>query len=291
VFVAVQGGRAEYGIVPFENSSHGTVSFTLDGLADRAGVLGDVVVVGEVYLDVHHCLLGFPSPSSREGGAGEVRKEYGNEGDEKEWKGAPRTPLDHIHRVLSHPQAFGQTGVFSNKFLKGKELVEVSSTSKAAEMAKGDETGQTAAVASEMAGEMTGLEVLARWIEDREDNTTRFFVLRSLGSGDGEAREEQERAGGVGEETKGYKSLVSFTVPHRRAGALADVLDCFRRRELNLTSINSLPSLVEPFNYLFFVEFEGSRFNDSEGRVEAVFRDLDEVAERWRWLGSWERQR
>jgi prephenate dehydratase len=84
-----------------------------------------------------------------------------------------------------------------------------------------------------------------------------------------------------------YKSLVSFTVPHRRAGALADVLDCFRGRGLNLTSISSVPSLDGPFHYLFFVEFEGSRFDDPEGRVGGVFEDLERVAERWRWLGSW----
>jgi prephenate dehydratase len=84
-----------------------------------------------------------------------------------------------------------------------------------------------------------------------------------------------------------YKSLVSFTVPHRRAGALADVLDCFRGRGLNLTSISSVPSLDGPFHYLFFVEFEGSKFDDAEGRVRGVFEDLEKVAERWRWLGSW----
>ncbi|KAK3896361.1 PDT domain-containing protein, partial [Staphylotrichum tortipilum] len=85
--------------------------------------------------------------------------------------------------------------------------------------------------------------------------------------------------------------LVSFTVPHRRPGALADVLECFRGKGLNLTSISSVPSLDGPFQYLFFVEFEGSRFDDPEGRVAGVLEGLDKVAERWRWLGSWRNRR
>lgn len=67
VFDRVQSGPAPYGVVPFENSTHGTVTFTLDCLADRAGEYADIVVCDEVYLDVHHFLLGRlppPPPSS-----------------------------------------------------------------------------------------------------------------------------------------------------------------------------------------------------------------------------------
>ena len=162
------------------------------------------------------------------------------------------------------------------------ELIDVSSTSKAAEMAAADETGTSAAIAGEIAAELKGLDVLARSIEDREDNTTRFFVICKGG---------QEEEGGGGEEDpygSKYKSLVTFTVPHRTAGALAGVLDCFRREGLNLTSINSLPSLMEAFQYLFFVEFEGCLWDDPEGRVGRLGRAVEGVpALRWRWLGSW----
>ncbi|KAK0622919.1 Prephenate dehydratase-domain-containing protein, partial [Immersiella caudata] len=273
VFEQVQSRTASFGIVPFENSTHGTVTFTLDGLADRTGVFADIAVCGEVYLNVHHFLLGRSSAASTE-----------TSDDPK--KGTPSTDLSHVKRVYSHPQAFGQTAAFFARYLKGVETIDVSSTSKAAELASADEKGESAAVAGELAAGVSGLEVLARCIEDREDNTTRFFVIR---------RGANEKEGGGkerGEEYEGrYKSLVSFTVPHRRPGALADVLECFRKGRLNLTSINSLPSLVEPFRYLFFVEFEGSRGDDPEGRVKSVFENLEGVAERWRWLGSWENQR
>jgi prephenate dehydratase len=220
--------------------------------------------------------------------------------------------------VYSHPQALGQSAGFLARHLARAETVEVSSTSRAAELAAADPAGRSAAVASEFAGRALGLDVLARCVEDREDNTTRFFVLRVggpaaappspsshsppfsspvggvAGQGTRDGEEEVERTEAGEADVYGgrrYKSLVSFTVPHRRAGALADVLDCFRARGLNLTSISSVPSLDAPFQYLFFVEFEGSKLDDPEGRVGGVLADLGRVAERWRWLGSWRNRR
>ncbi|KAK0673891.1 Prephenate dehydratase-domain-containing protein [Cercophora samala] len=253
VFDTVQSGKtASYGVVPFENSTHGPVSMTLDALADRGDDLGDVVVSGEVYLGVHHYLLGF-------GGLGNVK------------------------RVYSHPQAFGQTAGWFKRHLPGVETVEVSSTSRAAEMASEDRTGASAAVAGEMAGGEYGLEVLGREIEDREDNTTRFFVIRR--------RDGEEEEGGRGK-GKG-KNLVSFSVgSHDEPGALAEVLGCFKGRGLNLTSINSVPGLREgmrPFEYLFFVEFEGREGQEDQGeRVKGVLEDLEEKTRWWRYLGGWE---
>ncbi|KAK4041080.1 Prephenate dehydratase-domain-containing protein [Parachaetomium inaequale] len=293
VFDRVQSRQAPYGVVPFENSTHGTVTFTLDNLADRAAEYPDIAVCDEVYLDVHHFLLGRLPPQSPN-----QPPQPTSSSSEPPAKGVPLTSLAHIRHVYSHPQAFGQTGAFLRRYLSHAETVEVSSTSRAAELAAADEEGASAAVASEMAGKGFGLDVLARCVEDREDNTTRFFVLRRR---DGGGEDLPEREGdGDGDDGEGgddvyggskYKSLVSFTVPHRRPGALADVLDCFRGRGLNLTSISSVPSLVGPFQYLFFVEFEGSRSCDPEGRVRGVFEDLERVAERWRWLGSWRNRR
>lgn len=279
VFDRVQSGQAPYGVVPFENSTHGAVTFTLDSLADRANEYPDIVVCDEVYLDIHHFLLG--------------RLPEGSSSSSSQDKGVPLTSLAHIRRVYSHPQAFGQTAGFFRRYLPGVETVEVSSTSRAAELAKADESGTSAAIASEWAGKAIGLDVLARWIEDREDNTTRFFVLRRGEGWNGGGVPGRDQAG-EGEEVTTvarHKSLVSFTVPHRQPGALADVLNRFRGRGLNLTSISSVPSLDGPFQYLFFVEFEGGRFDDPEGRVGGVLEDLEGVAERWRWLGSWRNRR
>jgi prephenate dehydratase len=337
VFDRVQAGRARYGLVPFENSTHGTVTFTLDALADRAGAYADIVVRDEVYLDVHHFLLGrFPPTSASDSSLQPAVSASSSSSSppnapptlspsplpptsaptSNEQNGVPLVSLSHLRRVYSHPQALGQTASFLARYLPpGTEQVDVSSTSRAAELAAADATGTSAAVASEAAGKAAGLDVLARWVEDRGDNATRFFVLarrvgdmeatdeegegesglrsRVHGGGAGEGRGEEKGDVGGGDAYGGgkYKSLVSFTVPHRRAGALADVLDCFRGRGLNLTSISSVPSLDAPFQYLFFLEFEGSRFHDPEGRVTGVFEDLQRVSERWRWLGSWRNRR
>lgn len=325
VFDAVQSGSASLGVVPFENSTHGVVTFTLDNLADRQHTYADLSVCGEVYLDVHHFLLGrsdepqHPRASGTFGGGGGgtssallaaaagTSTPTQNNPHPLPPRAQPLGPLAHVRRVLSHPQAFGQTNAFLSTYLRGVDCVDVSSTSKAAEVASRDESGATAAIAGEIAADLFGLDVLARCIEDRDDNTTRFFVLRRRarrrreedgppGEGEEEGDEEEEEEeegvllsskGGSG----GHKSLVSFTVPHKSPGALAGVLDVFRKYGLNLTSINSLPSLIQPFQYLFFVEFEGSRHHDPEGQVKGALGEIDKVAEGWRWLGSWKSAR
>jgi prephenate dehydratase len=249
-----------------------------------------VVVCGEAYVDVHHYLVGHKGPPPS------LLNEDGGEGsgtctptaaDPHPLK--PRTKplgsLKHIQRVYSHPQAWGQCSVFLSTYLKGVETFDVSSTSRAAEMAKEDKTGTTAAISSEIAASHYGLDVLGKCIEDREDNTTRFFILRKVAAPDMLHLQPAEPSAAAS------KSLVSFTVPHHAPGALANVLDYFRKAGLNLTSINSRPSLIRPFQYLFFVEFEGHREVDPDGSVKDALEGVGRVAESWTWLGSWLSQR
>ncbi|KAF4123205.1 prephenate dehydratase [Geosmithia morbida] len=347
VFDIVQDGGATAGVVPFENSTNGSVVFTLDDLADRNGRYRDIRVVGEVYVDVHHCLLGHlqRKPRPETGGssastaasaaaAAAAAAAVGGGGggggglDDSNVSSGTCTPtaadprpahprtkplgsLDHIKRLYSHPQAFGQCTAFISTYLKGVEVFEVSSTSRAAEMVRADETGTWAAISSQLAAEVHGLDFLGRSIEDRSDNTTRFLIIRKVVVAD-EAAEAAEAAArssssswtasadddgwavtrctplAVGAAGAGTKSLVSFSVPHDSPGALAEVLGCFRAFDLNLTSINSRPSLDRPFQYIFFVEFEGHRNKDPEGRVKGALDKIDGVAASWRWLGSWE---
>jgi prephenate dehydratase len=108
------------------------------------------------------------------------------------------------------------------------------------------------------------------------------------GGAEGEKSGQEDGEKAQGTTTGRYKSLVSFMVPHRTPGALASVLDVFRTYGLNLTNINSVPGLVRPFQHLFFVEFEGSREHDPEGKVKSALGEVGRVAESCRWLGSWE---
>lgn len=288
VFNTVQDCEVTAGLVPFENSTNGSVVFTLDYLADRNGRYSGVTVDGEVYVDVHHCLLGRRNPagSSEEHaeGSGTCTPTISDPSPLRP-KSKPLSSLKHIKRLYSHPQAFGQCNAFISTYLKGVEIFEVSSTSKAAEVVSQDKTGTWAAISSSLAAETHGLDFLGKNIEDRDDNTTRFLIIGKNTSEPPRDWKIRNHANGK----KGSKSLVSFTVPHDSPGALAEALSCFEAFNLNLTSINSRPSLVQPFQYIFFVEFEGHRYDDPEGRVKGALNKISGVAESWRWLGSWER--
>ncbi|KHO00774.1 Prephenate dehydratase [Metarhizium album ARSEF 1941] len=284
VFDEVQDRRVTAGVVPFENSTNGSVVFTLDNLADRNGRYKDVTVDGEIFVDVHHCLLGRKKPSEK------LDQAHETSGACAPAAASPSPSvldsLSHIRRLYSHPQAFGQCNAFISTYLKGVEIIDVSSTSKAAEIVSQDETGTWAAISNHLALSLYGLDLLGKNIEDREDNTTRFLVI-----GTNPSVPDDWDLQKLSIARSGSKSLVSFTVPHTAPGALADVLGCFREFNLNLTSINSRPSLLAPFQYIFFVEFEGHRYDDADGRVKGALERISQAAQSWRWLGSWERYR
>lgn len=280
VFAAVQAS-ATYGIVPFENSSHGSVVTTLDLLVDHDLEYRDVVVCGEVYLPVCHCLLG------RAGGTLEndeiltsgVTTTLSASQNVKARKGQPLVDLSGITRVLSHAQAFGQCDVFLSTFLKGVECQEVSSTSKAAEIVESDLQGTSAAICSSLAAEIHSLELLAEGIQDQGNNTTRFFILRK-GYGLNVYDVVEDRP------TK-WKTLIAFQIDHHSSGALATALLVFTTFNLNLTSINSRPSQLQPWHYVFLVEFEGKKQMNGSGLVNQALEELGKAVMEWRWLGTW----
>ncbi|CUS08216.1 unnamed protein product [Tuber aestivum] len=243
VFTAVQTGAVAYGVVPFENSTNGNVVFTLDLFCDRTRSFRDTFVRGETYLDVHHCLLS-SAPS-----------------------------LSSIARIYSHPQAFGQCENWLSANVRGVERIDVSSTSKAAQIVAGD--AGAAAIASRVAADVHGLKILAENIEDSADNTTRFFVLAA-------------QPGLKAPVSKGYgesdKTLLSFTVDHEIPGALCDSLKVFKDFGLNLTSIASRPSRLLPWNYIFFVEFQGH--SDTQ-YVQTALDELRKYCLNLRVLGSY----
>lgn len=140
VFEEVQRGRADYGVVPVENSTEGAVSHTLDMFVDS-----DLKINAEILLEISHDLL------SRSGELGDIRK------------------------VISHPQALGQCRTWLEENLPGIPQVDVSSTAQAAQMAAEDETA--AAISSELSATLYGLQVVKKKIEDNVNNFTRFLVI------------------------------------------------------------------------------------------------------------------
>jgi len=140
VFDEVERGRAEFGVVPVENSTEGAVNVTLDRL-----IASDAVICGELRLDIAQQLL------------------------------SKASDLGEVKRVLSHPQALAQCRDWLASHLADVEAEEVSSTAAAAEMAAED--SGIAAIASALAGELYGVPVLRSRIEDNPQNSTRFLVI------------------------------------------------------------------------------------------------------------------
>jgi chorismate mutase / prephenate dehydratase len=140
VFHEVEAGSADFGVVPIENSSEGTVNHTLDRF-----LTSPLKICGEVELRIRQHLMG------------------------------SMNALGRIVRVCSHPQSLAQCREWLEEHLPGIEQVPVSSNAEGARRAR-DEKG-TAAIAGDTAAEVYALKVLAAEIEDRADNTTRFLVL------------------------------------------------------------------------------------------------------------------
>jgi len=266
VFAAVADGSASRGVVPFENSSNGSVVFTLDLFANLSGKYGDIVVVNEAYVRVNHCIVGHPAaaPSTTTG----------------DWS--------HITKLYSHPQAWGQCKKFLGAHFKHAEKQDVSSTSRgAALVAASPADTHTAAISSALAAKENGLAVLATNIQDSSENTTRFLVIRRASE---TASLDMRTFVDEPVEWDMYKTLVSFTVSqHGAPGALADCLAVFKKHKITLTSINSRPSGEGSWHYVFFVEFKGrKRAPNQGGPVNEALLDLGTVAKDWRWLGSFE---
>lgn len=266
-FAAVQQQEADYAVIPFENSTNGSVVQTLDLLADRNGLYKDVKVCGEYYLTVHHCLL--------------VRKGSFLSG----WSGY----VGSITKLYTHPQAWGQCEAFLSRYFKGVERQDVSSTSKAAELVSKEATERGAAIASRFAAEYHGLDVLQENIEDRADNTTRFLILRNvLAERSGQLAFRQRKL--PTPMAVSHKTLISFTIDHASPGALADALLIFKAHGLNLTSINTRPSLRRAWQYIFFVECARMPSDENRRAVVKVLSDLQKVTESCRDLGTWKDQ-
>jgi chorismate mutase/prephenate dehydratase len=166
---------------------------------------------------------------------------------------------------VSKPQALSQCRNWLSSHLPSAKTLEASSTGEAAHLAA-TEPG-TAAIASEQAASLYGLDVLARHIEDNPDNVTRFAVI---------GKQAAPRTG------KDKTALV-FEAPHK-PGALADAMAIFKRQRLNLTWIESFPIPAARGRYLFFIEFQG---HPSELRPKRAIAALEKKSLKLSMLGSY----
>jgi len=154
--------------------------------------------------------------------------------------GVPEARLDLIKRVYSHPQALGQCKTFLRQL--GCELIPTNDTAGSVKLIKEKGTPDRGAIASARAAEIYGMKILAREIEDNPNNFTRFFIL---------SQHDSPPSGND-------KTSIVFSVKHK-PGALYESLKELAARNINLTKIESRPTRQKPWEYNFYLDFEGHR--------------------------------
>jgi chorismate mutase/prephenate dehydratase len=235
IFTAVEKGETDYAVIPIENSTEGSVREALDSFVES-----DLKIVAQIYLEINHVLIS----NSR---------------------------LEDIERVYSKDQAIAQCRHWLQRHLPHAQLVDAPSTSRAVQVAK-QEAG-TAAIAGELAAEHYGVPIVVRNIQDKADNTTRFFVLGKKPSGP---------AGAGKDLTSLLVSLGDEAASH--SGALLKMLMPLAERGINLSKIESRPSKKRPWDYYFFLDVTGHHDDTSMRDAVAELRKFCPVV---KWLGSY----
>ena len=153
--------------------------------------------------------------------------------------------MEDVKVAYSHPQALGQCRAYLQK--KKVQAMPAYDTAGSVKMVKEQRLRDAAAIASRRAAELYGMEILEEGIEDRKNNYTRFLVMSP-------ATEKPAKSNSGG--SNYYKTSIIFSVKHV-PGALFGILGEFAIGRLNLTKIESRPTKETPWEYNFYVDFEG----------------------------------
>ena len=235
---AVQAGMADEGVVPIENSLEGAVNDTLDLLIHGTPLR----IRGELVLPIEHCLMALPGVQA-----------------------------DALQTITSHPQALGQCRDFLERRFPKVQTMATLSTAAAVESLK-ESPVPAGAIAPPRAAELYGVEILARAIQDRPNNETRFVVL---------AHTDHPPTGGD-------KTSLGFFLEDA-PGLLYNVLGEFARRRINLSKIESRPTKEALGRYIFLVDLEGHReeelVKEALEAVEARVSTLKVFGSYPRWAG------
>ncbi|BAS67763.1 MAG: prephenate dehydratase [Gammaproteobacteria bacterium] len=229
IFHQVEKGNANYGVVPIENSSNGVIGGTVDMLYSQ-----DLKVCGEVEISIQHQLMM----------ADQSQK---------------------IKVIYAHQQALDQCQRWLSNHYPNTELKAVASNALAARMVK-DEPN-SAAIASEVALGLYDLERVAKNIEDKPGNVTRFLVI-----------------GNEVVPPSGEDKTSLLVVTRHQSGALLDLLEPFKEQGINLLQVAKHPIPGVKWEYLFLIDIEGHR---EEAHVQNALTVLTEKALKVNILGSY----
>jgi len=234
IFTAVEKGEVDHGVIPIENSTEGSVRDALDLFVES-----DLKIVAQIYLEITHSLIS-------------------NE------------PLERIEKVYSKDQALAQCRLWLRRHLPHAQMIDAPSTTAAVQLAK--VTPGVAAVASRMAAAHYGVPVVAENIQDKNDNTTRFFVIGQKSSGP---------VGGGGDLSSYLVSLGDDAAA--QPGSLLKMLMPMAERGINLSKVESRPNKRKPWSYYFYIDVTG-HYNDANMQEAlAVMRGFCPMV---KWLGS-----
>lgn len=204
VFEQVARRKASYGVVPIENSTEGAVSHTLDLF-----VHSHLRICAQILLRIENGLMA-------------------------------AIPREEIKTLYSHPQVFGQCKNWLLQHFPNADLVEVSSTTKAAQIAKENAHEGAAAMGGKLAAEMHGLTMLDECIQDSATNTTRFLVIG------------EKTCPATGDD----RTSILFSIKDK-PGSLVNALQLFENHNVNMSKIESRPSKNKDWEYIFYVDLAG----------------------------------
>lgn len=231
-FEAVDTGAASHAVLPVENSIEGTVAPVNDLLLEH-----DLSVTGETIVPVNHCLIA-----------------------------NPRSSLESIRVVYSHPQALGQCRQFLGLH-PGWRQVPAYDTAGSVKLVHERGRREEAAIASHRSADLYGMKILAEEIQTERENSTRFFLLEKHPRRDDQAD----------------KTSIAF-VAKNLPGALHRCLGEFATRGINVTKLESRPRLSRPWNYVFYADLQG---NMDEPKVREAVGALVTTAGFVKVLGSY----
>ncbi|GAB1258052.1 prephenate dehydratase [Aurantivibrio plasticivorans] len=175
------------------------------------------------------------------------------------------TKVDSITRIYSHSQSLAQCRKWLDSRYPQAERIAVSSNSEAAKRIKGE--WNAAAIAGEMAADLYGLKVVSEKIEDNPDNATRFLIV-----------------GNQSVPPSGKDKTSIIVSMHNEPGALYNLLEPFRDNGVDLTSVETRPSKMGKWNYVFFIDFAG---HIEDANVKTALDEIRERASEVKVLGSY----
>jgi len=250
VFQAVRDGRADYGMIPIENTLAGSVYENFDNLLR----FEDISITGSIKLRIEHALIGLEG-----------------------------TKLEDIKTLFSHPQGISQCANFLDE--QNWDLVETSSTSDAVRIIKEKNAKENAAIASHAAAEAFKLAVIKEGIEIDPNNYTRFIVISATNTKKISVDEKGFSANDFSTARGKPMASLSFSAKNE-PGSLLQCLKVLHSLNLNMTRLESRPVQGEPWTYMFYTDIALTIGQDSI-LIEKAVHELKTVSEKVRLLGAY----